>query len=166
MEESLDQKRSGSTSLVVSQLVMEESLDQKRNGWMTLVIALLLFVITVGVYARVLEKGFSFLLFDDHLYVTRNAHVQKGLSGDNILWAFDLKTFVAANWHPLTLISHMADCDLFGVEPGEGLWGLGPRGHHLTNVLLHATNTVLLFLVLFWYTGSRWASALVAALFG
>lgn len=145
---------------------MNDGLEERRGWSMHVVIAVLLFVITFALYARVLEKGFSFLLFDDHLYVTHNPAVKAGLSGNNVLWAFDLNTAVAANWHPLTLISHMIDCDLFGVEDGQGLWGLGPRGHHLTNIVLHSINTALLFLVLSWYTGSRWASALVAALFG
>ena len=88
------------------------------------------------------------------------------MSLENLEWAFRPTTFVAANWHPVTVVSHMLDCELFGVQTGGGLWRLGPRGHHLTSVLFHALNTALLFLVLRLMTGALWPSALVAALFG
>src|ERR1043166_3573437 len=98
--------------------------------------------------------GHSFLNFDDPAYVTDNPHVQGGLTLDNIRWAFTSSH--SGNWHPVTWLSHMLDCQLFG---------LNPAGHHLTNVLLHVANTVLLFLVLRRMTKALWRSAFVAALF-
>src|SRR6202034_610677 len=85
--------------------------------------------------------------------VTANVHVQAGLSWENIKWAFTNP--VDANWFPLTLLSHMLDCQCYGLNP----WG-----HHLTSVLLHAANVVLVFLLLRSLTGALWRSALVAAL--
>ncbi len=96
----------------------------------------------------------EFLLFDDSQYVTRNVHVSTGLNLGNVAWAFT--TFHEANWHPLTWLSHMADCQLFG---------LNSRAHHLVNVALHALNVVLLFFLLQRATGAVWRSFFVAALF-
>jgi len=96
----------------------------------------------------------DFTNFDDNHYVTHNAHVQEGLTAEGITWAFT--TGHAANWHPLTWISHMVDVQLFGLQPG---W------HHLTNLLFHLANTLLLFLVLHRMTKALWQSAFVAALF-
>ena len=79
----------------------------------------------------------GFVNFDDEEYIIGNTHVTSGLTWTNVIWAF--KTGEAANWHPLTWISHMADCDLYG---------LNPAGHHLTNILFHVANTLLLFLLL------------------
>src|SRR5208283_5006493 len=97
---------------------------------------------------------FNFINFDDPLYVTGNDHVKPGLTWDGLRWAFT--TFSASNWHPLTWLSHMADCQFFGPQPGA---------QHLVNVLFHAANTVLLFVLLRNLTGARWRSALVAGLF-
>lgn len=96
----------------------------------------------------------EFINFDDPLYVTNNSHVKGGVTGENILWAFTATT--ASNWHPLTWLSHMADVELFG---------LIPRGHHLTNVFIHTASTLLLFLLLVRITGASWQSLFVAALF-
>lgn len=96
----------------------------------------------------------QFLNFDDNVYVTENVHVQTGISGANVLWAFT--SVYAANWHPLTWLSHMADVQLYGLDP---------RGHHLTNVFIHAISTLLLFLLLYRLTSSKWRSLFVAALF-
>lgn len=109
-------------------------------------------LITLAVYWPV--KNFDFLNYDDPDYVTYNLAVQHGITPQSVEWAF--KTGHASNWHPLTWISHMADCELYGLKPG---------GHHLTNLLFHAVNTVLLFLVLLQMTAALWRSALVAALF-
>jgi tetratricopeptide (TPR) repeat protein len=96
----------------------------------------------------------DFVNYDDGDYVTKNAQVSRGLTFEGIFWAF---THVhSANWHPLTWISHMIDCQLYGLNAG---------GHHLTNVLLHAVNAILLFLLLRQMTRTLWPSALVAALF-
>ena len=95
-----------------------------------------------------------FIIFDDEEYVTANAHVTSGLSWENFRWAFEGAH--AANWHPLTWLSHQLDCTLFGLNAG---------GHHLVNLLFHVANTLLLFVFLRGATGAVWRSALVAALF-
>jgi len=97
---------------------------------------------------------YPFVNFDDYDYVTQNPHVQAGLSAETISWA--LTSTEASNWHPLTWLSHALDCQLFG---------LNPHGHHLTSVLLHTGNVVLLFLILQWATGVPGMSAMAAALF-
>ncbi|HEY1764360.1 MAG TPA: tetratricopeptide repeat protein [Opitutaceae bacterium] len=97
----------------------------------------------------------SFITYDDPTYVTENPHVTTGITWANLKWAF--QSTEASNWHPITWLSHMADCQVFGLRP----WG-----HHLTNVLLHALNAVLLFDVLLLMTGALWRSLLVGALFG
>ena len=118
----------------------------------SLLVILCLIVGIVVVYIKV--QNFDFVNFDDDVYVTENYYVQKGVSLAGFKWAFT--TFHAANWHPLTWLSHMLDCELYG---------LSPAGHHWTNVVLHIANTVLLFLILFRMTGAIWRSAFVAALF-
>jgi hypothetical protein len=97
----------------------------------------------------------DFILLDDQDYVTANSHVQSGLTWENIAWA--MSSIVGGNWHPLTWLSHMLDCQWFG---------LNPRGHHLTSMLIHAVNTILVFLVLVEMTGARGRSFFVAAMFG
>jgi Tfp pilus assembly protein PilF len=96
----------------------------------------------------------DFVNYDDDLYVTANVHVQNGLTWESIKWA--CLNPVCCNWHPLTVWSHMAVCQVCGLNP----WG-----HHLTNVLLHALNAGLVFALLQQMTGARWRSLLVAALF-
>jgi len=96
----------------------------------------------------------EFLQFDDGRYVTRNLHVSTGLNLGNVVWAFT--SFYSANWHPLTWLSHMVDCELFALNPGY---------HHLVNVALHAANVLLLFFLLQKTTGAVWRSFFVAALF-
>ncbi len=98
--------------------------------------------------------GNGFVDYDDQDYVTANPEVGRGLTADGFLWAF--KTGTAANWHPLTWLSHMLDVSLYGLKAG---------GHHLTSLLIHAFSAVLLFRVLTACTGAAWRSALVAALF-
>ncbi|HEX4143109.1 MAG TPA: tetratricopeptide repeat protein [Pirellulales bacterium] len=98
--------------------------------------------------------GHEFLNWDDNIYVYDEPHVADGFSWSGIVWAFTNGPF--GEWFPLTMLSHMLDCQLYGQHPA---------GHHLTNVLLHAVTTVVLFLVLWRMTGERWPSALVAALF-
>lgn len=99
-------------------------------------------------------KNCDFINFDDDKYVTANSHVVSGITLDGIIWSFT--SYHEANWHPLTWISHMADCQLYG---------LNPRGHHLSNLALHICNALLLFLLLTRVTGALWPSAMVAALF-
>lgn len=97
---------------------------------------------------------YQFVNYDDDVYVYNNPVVAQGLTLHGVIWAFT--NFCASNWHPLTMISHMLDCELYGMHPG---------GHHLTNVLLHTATAILLFLVLRRMTGFLWRSALVAAVF-
>jgi Flp pilus assembly protein TadD len=116
-------------------------------------VAVVLALVTAAVYWPAMRNGF--VNYDDNIYVTANLHVQNGLSWESVKWA--LFNPVSSNWHPLTIWSHMADCQFYGLKP----WG-----HHLTSVLLHALNTVLLFLFLRGLTGAFWRSVFVAALFG
>jgi tetratricopeptide (TPR) repeat protein len=115
-------------------------------------LSLLLFATTLVLYMPAFSSGF--VNYDDPAYVLKNAHVLRGLSWDNIVWAVTATT--EANWHPLTWISHMADVQFFGTNP---------RGHHLVSVFLHALNVVLLFLVLWRATAFALRSAAVAMLF-
>jgi hypothetical protein len=115
--------------------------------------AVLLALVTVALYWPATRH--DFINYDDSLLVTANVHVQAGLSWENLKWA--LTTPVNVNWHPVTMLSHMLDCQMYG---------LNPCGHHLTSLLLHALNTVLVFLLFRRLTGEVWRSALVAALFG
>jgi tetratricopeptide (TPR) repeat protein len=121
-------------------------------GQRTAVLCLILVVATLGLYNPV--SGFPFLTFDDQRYVTENWHVQAGLRWETVQWAFT--TYDAANWHPLTWLSHALDWQWFGKNPA---------GHHYVNVLLHAADVVLLFLMLQAATGCAWRSWMVAALF-
>src|SRR6202166_1274705 len=118
----------------------------------TLVLSLALVLLTVLVYWGIGNN--AFINFDDNQYITDNFQVKSGLSWDTVKWAFI--TYDAANWHPLTWLSHALDCQLFG---------LNPAGHHFISVLLHAFNVVLLFLVLQSLTGFTWRSLMVATLF-
>lgn len=116
-------------------------------------IILLLTAVICAVFWSVLSC--DFVNYDDPEYVTENAVVAGGFTLEGLRWAFS--SGYASNWHPVTWLSHMMDAQLFG---------LNPRGHHFTSLLLHALNTVLLFVLLRRMTGARWRSALVAALFG
>ncbi len=107
---------------------------------------------TIALYSPVF--GHSFLVLDDRDYVVANSHIHGGLSWNTIKWAFT--STEAANWHPLTWLSHALDYQLFALHPA---------GHHLDSVLIHALNAVLLFLVLNWMTKRAGPSLLVAALF-
>ncbi len=113
--------------------------------------ALLVFA-TLLLYGRVAH--FEFLIFDDKPYVTQNVHVNTGLKLGNAIWAFT--AFHEGNWHPITWLSHMADCQWFGLKPGPA---------HLINLALHALNVLLLFWLLQRATGAVWRSFFVAALF-
>jgi len=114
--------------------------------------AIVLVVGTILVWAPV--RNFGFVRYDDPNYVQIHPRVSQGLSGDNLVWA--LTAFEVGNWHPLTLVSHMADVSAFGPAPGA---------HHVVNLLFHAANVVLLFLLLAKATGRRRASLLAASLF-
>lgn len=113
---------------------------------------LFLALVTLALYWPV--TGFGFVNFDDNKYVTDNPWVQNGFTCRSIIWAFT--THHASNWHPVTWLSHILDCQIYGLHPG---------GHHFTNVLFHIANTLLLFGLLRRLTGAVGRSAFVAALF-
>jgi len=115
-------------------------------------VCLLLIAANLIVYAPVLHH--AFVNYDDDQYVTANAVVQRGLTWHGVSWAF--RTGYAVNWHPLTWLSHMLDVQLYGLDPGP---------HHLTNLLFHTANTLLLFGLLHHMTGALGRSAFVAGLF-
>ena len=117
-----------------------------------LLILLGLAVVTFALYAQVI--GHQFITLDDPTYIQENPMVNRGVTLAGLAWAFT--TFHAANWHPLTWISHMIDCQLFGMNAGHQL---------LVNALIHVANTLLVFWFLLRTTHARWPSALVAALF-
>ena len=114
-------------------------------------ICLLLVLVTFAVFYRV--SGYDFVNFDDDVYVTENPRVRGGLTAANIAWAFRGENVY---WHPLTWISHMVDIQIWGPEPGP---------QHLTNLIFHMLNALLLFLVLNRMTGALWRSFFAAALF-
>jgi len=111
-----------------------------------------LVVITAIVYSSV--PAHEFTMFDDGSYITENTQVQKGITWEGIVWAFT--TGHGGNWHPVTWLSHMLDCQIFG---------LNPAGHHLTSLLIHLASTVSLFLIFHRMTSAFWPSAFVAAIF-
>lgn len=119
---------------------------------LSVAIGLMLVCVTVAVFWPVV--GFDFFNYDDPAYFSENYRVLQGLTLDNILWAF--RTTDVSSWYPLTWLSFMLDVSLFGK---------GPAGPHLVNLILHTINTLLVFLLLRRMTGSAWRSALVAGLF-
>jgi len=127
-------------------------MNKLLNRYSSLLICVTLALATLAVYWQVCN--YDFIKYDDDVYVTDNYHVMSGLSVPNVRWAFT--TPHAGNWLPLTWLSFMLDCQLFGPNPG---W------MHLVNLLLHIANTLLLFAVLKKMTDSLWPSAFVAALF-
>ncbi len=123
--------------------------------WQILFISLLIVFSTLTVYWQV--RSFEFINFDDQLYVTNNTYVNNGISIDSIRWAFSLyRPGEFIYWHPLTSLSQMLDCELFGLNAGL---------HHMTSVFIHIANALLLFTVMRLMTGALWKSAFVAGLF-
>ncbi len=116
-------------------------------------LAALLILATLAAYWQVCGLGFT--TFDDDKYVTANANVLSGLSARSICWAFT-RAYIA-NWHPLTWMSHMLDCQMYGLKPA---------GHHITSLAFHLLNVLLLFIIFNRMTKSVWRSAFLAALFG
>jgi len=128
------------------------ALPKTSRHWLTVCVCVFLAVLTWIVFGQTLRH--DFVNYDDPRYVYQNTRITNGLDLAGIAWAF---THIhAENWHPVTTISHMLDCQLYGLKAG---------GHHFTNVLLHTVAVVLLFLVLQQMTGAIWRSAFVAALF-
>lgn len=111
-----------------------------------------LVILTLIAFGRVCQN--DFVGYDDPYYITNNQHVKDGITPKSFIWAFT--TMDCANWHPLTWLSHMMDCRLFGTNP---LW------HHLASLLFHIANTLLLFWILKRTTGEIWTSAFVAVAF-
>jgi tetratricopeptide (TPR) repeat protein len=122
---------------------------ERRLVW--LIGVMLTFGILAGYWPA---RHYDFVNLDDPLYVYQTRMVQQGLTWPGVIWAF--QCVKGGNWNPLVWLSHMADCQLYGLKPG---------GHHLTNLLLHSANALLLFLVLRRMTGAAWRSGFVAALF-
>ncbi len=121
------------------------------NGRLNEILCVGLVMIVAAVFGRTL--GFGFLNYDDNTYITDNPVVQRGLTLDGLKWALTYGEI--GHWHPLTWVSHMLDCEVYGLQA----WG-----HHLGNLLLHGAATVVFFLVLQSMTGSTWRSVTVAAL--
>jgi len=117
-----------------------------------ILVCLVLVIATLAVYWQV--RNYEFVGFDDDVFIIQNSKVQDGLSLDSIGWAFGFDDMTY--WHPLTWLSYMLDIQLYGMNPG---------GHHMTNVLLHIVNAMLLFMAFNKMTGALWKSAVVAALF-
>jgi tetratricopeptide (TPR) repeat protein len=126
--------------------------ESNQGSSRLILICLLLIAANFVVFGSI--RGHDFIALDDDSYVRENANVSAGLTKDSLHWAFT--SFANSNWHPLTWLSHMLDCELFGLEAGK---------HLMVNLLLHSFSTVLLFLSLNAMTGRIWSSALVAALF-
>ena len=124
-----------------------------RDNLPNLAVCAFLLLAIVAVFGQ--TARYDFTDCDDNQYVTENPQVMGGVSVEGVVWAFTRSH--ASNWHPLTWLSHMLDCEFYGLEH--------PGGHHLTNVILHAANTILLFLLLRQLICDLWASAFVAALF-
>jgi len=117
-----------------------------------LFICLFLIFANMAVYGQV--RNYDFINFDDDDYVYNNQHIQAGFTSESILWAITASH--AGNWHPVTWLSHIADIELYGMNPGQ---------HHLTNLLFHIADTLLLFYIFRRMTGAVWKSGLIAALF-
>ena len=124
------------------------ALEPDRRLWPA---AAVLVLTVAAIYGR--TAGHAFTSYDDDVYILNNPEVTGGLSWKGFIWAFG---YHAANWHPLTWLSHMVDVQLFGLWAG---------GHHLMSAAMHAANAVLVLVLLRALTGSFWRSAAVAAIF-
>lgn len=124
------------------------------NRWMVLCLSLLIAFLIFIVYAQVYE--FAFLSYDDPIYTTDNPVVREGLTWSGVIWAFTEGTYHSNYWAPLTWLTFLVDSELYGMNPG---------GYHITNVLLHALNSILLFVAFNRLTGNMWPSFFLAAFF-
>lgn len=127
--------------------------QRDSNSGLVVALAVLLVGSTLVLYSPV--RNHPFINFDDDAYVAKNEHVLGGLNWQSVRWSLT-STEQGANWHPVTWLSHALDCQLFGTDAGR---------HHMTSVLIHAVNVLLLFLLLQRVTGAVWCSFVVAALF-
>jgi Flp pilus assembly protein TadD len=123
-------------------------------GFPVWLIAALLVLVTIAIYWPVMRH--DFVNYDDPAYVTDNPQVRAGLTCEGLAWAFGRVHGDGTYWHPLSWVSHMVDCQLYGLKPGD---------HHRTSMLLHAANAVLVFLVFRRMTGAFWRCVALAALF-
>jgi len=126
--------------------------SRHREKWVKLLIYIGLAAATFAVYEPTLRNGF--VNYDDDVYITENPHVTGGITPDSVIWAFTQPH--AYMWHPLTTLSHMLDCQFFGLKAP---W------HHLVSLLFHIANTLLVFWILTNLTGAIWPSAFIAAVF-
>src|SRR5215472_11474087 len=123
-----------------------------RTDWRIPTICLLLTLATFSVYGSLVTH--PFLNYDDPQYVSENPHIQAGLSARTVVWA--LTAYYASNWHPLTWLCHALDYQLYGLQPG---------GHHVSSLVIHVANVLLLFWLLLRLTAATGRSEFVAALF-
>ena len=131
---------------------------QILNKYQVFLICVGLAVLTFIAFEQV--RNNDFISYDDNIYITDNPHVTNGLTVDGFVWAlttikFSEESYIG-HWQPITWLSHMLDCELYGLDAS---------GHHMTSLLFHIINTLLLFWVLKKMTGSLWPSTFAAALF-
>jgi protein O-mannosyl-transferase len=144
--------RSKTTTFETVDRPASELAPPARQPYIALAVCGSLLLAVIVVFGQ--TRRYDFVNLDDYEYVYENRHVSGGLTGESVAWA--MTAYYAANWHPLTWLSHMLDCELYDLWPG---------GHHLTNVFLHAATAILLFLALRRMTGAIWPSAWTAAIF-
>ena len=137
---------------MIDSMALAGSRSRLRQRVVYALMAASLLLLTLALYWPV--TGNDFIAYDDPDYVTSNPQVRDGLTWAGVKAAFSTPT--SCNWHPLTMLSHMLDCQMFGMKP----WG-----HHLTSLLLHGINVMLIFMLLRQITGATWRSLWVAALF-
>ena len=140
-----------SSPLTKAQVKGFEETD-KANKTLKVTICIFVMVATFCIYSQVQDH--EFINYDDYQYIKDNWNIKSGFSSESISWAFT--TFYAYNWFPITWLSHIFDYQLYG---------LNPKGHHLTNLLFHIANALLLFMVLLRMTGKLWRCAFIAAMF-
>src|SRR5436305_9059423 len=120
--------------------------------WRCVLVITALTTLTLFVYLPI--RRHDFIHYDDQEYVYENPHVRSGLNASNVAWAFTSTRY--ANWHPITWLTHMLDCQFFDLRAGA---------HHLVNLGIHLGNSILLYVILVRATRAHWPSALVALLF-
>jgi len=130
-------------------MILDTAMNDTRAK---VLICIFLMVATFCIYSQIQDH--EFINFDDDKYITNNLNVQAGLTSESFKWAFT--TSHPPYWHPMTWLSHMLDYQLYGLHP---------KGHYLTNLFLHISSVLILFIVLLRMTGALWQSAFVAALF-
>ena len=147
----LAKEQATSSPLTKAQVRGFEEKD-KANKTLKVAICIFLIVATFCVYSQVQDH--EFINYDDYQYIKDNWKIKSGLTSESISWAFT--TFYGYNWFPITWLSHIFDYQLYG---------LNPKGHHLTNLLFHIANALILFMVLLRMTGKLWRCAFIAAMF-